>query len=137
MDYKELIKRLRLFRDDWFDEYGQSTSAVALYFDMAADAIEKLLSERDAAEKDQEIYLAALNKWGALMQTVVAIEELSELQKELCKALRGMQHNNHIAEEIADVAIMLEQMTMLYHVRDAVESWRKEKLERLEKRIKG
>lgn len=103
----------------------------------AADAIEKLLAERDTAEKDRKIYRAALDKWGARMQVVVAIEELSELQKALCKVLRGMPDYNNIAEEIADVSIMLEQMTMLFCVQDTVPNWRRSKLERRERRVKG
>ena len=34
---------------------------------------------------------------------MVAIEEMSELTKELCKNGRGQENTNHIAEEIADV----------------------------------
>lgn len=47
-------------------------------------------------------------------QSIVAIEELSELQKELCKMLRGIGNPEHLAEEIADVEIMLCQIKELY-----------------------
>lgn len=56
----------------------------------------------------------ALRAWGAEMQSVVAAEELSELQKELCKSVRGEDNADAIAEEIADVQIMLEQMLLLH-----------------------
>jgi len=62
-----------------------------------------------------EIYQAALDTWGAESQTVVAFEEMSELQKELCKNLRGRDNCNEIAEEITDVQIMLEQMMLLHN----------------------
>lgn len=77
----------------------------------------------------------ALRAWGAEMQSVVAAEELSELQKELCKSVRGEDNADAIAEEIADVQIMLEQMMLLHDCRDDVDEWRRRKLERLEQRL--
>lgn len=77
----------------------------------------------------------ALRAWGAEMQSVVAAEELSELQKELCKSVRGEDDADAIAEEIADVQIMLEQMMLLHDCRDDVDEWRRRKLERLEQRL--
>lgn len=49
-------------------------------------------------------------------QVVVAIEELSELQKELCKALRGKVDIDHITEELADVWIMFQQMKLYFRI---------------------
>ena len=60
--------------------------------------------------KPHKIYCEALNKWGAEAQTLMVFEEMSELQKELCKHARGKDNREAIAEEIADVQIMLEQM---------------------------
>ena len=59
-----------------------------------------------------ELYQQALEKWGAEPQITTAIEEMSELTKELCHYLRGNRKNNaeSISEEIADVEIMLEQL---------------------------
>ena len=51
--------------------------------------------------KEKEVLEAALSAYGSEIQRVVAIEELSELQKELCKSLRGQTDTQHIAEEIA------------------------------------
>ena len=39
--------------------------------------------------KPRGIYREALNKWGAEAQTLMVFEEMSELQKELCKHARG------------------------------------------------
>ena len=39
-------------------------------------------------EREAKILEGAIEKWGVTAQVVVAIEELSELQKELCKFLR-------------------------------------------------
>lgn len=83
----------------------------------------------------EEIYRRALEVWGADLQTVVAIEEMAELQKELCKNRRGKENRAAIAEEIADVKIMLDQMAMLYDCANAVDEFCACKLERLEARI--
>lgn len=67
---------------------------------------------------------------------IVAIEELSELQKEICKYLRGKGDMQHIAEEVADVEIMIEQLTMAFNIRADVIRWRRKKFERLSGRMK-
>ena len=43
----------------------------------------------EIVEKENEVYREALKKWGDVLQTVVALEEMAELQKELSKNLRG------------------------------------------------
>ena len=58
-----------------------------------------------------------IDKYGD-KQVVVAIEELSELQKELCKALRDKTNKENIIEEMADVIIMINQMQMYYKISD-------------------
>ena len=63
---------------------------------------------------EKKILGTALSFYGCEIQQVIAIEELSELQKELCKSLRSGADRPHISEEIADVQIMLEQMMLLY-----------------------
>ena len=85
---------------------------------------------------EQQILEDAIAHYGTRHQVIVAIEELSELQKELCKFLRDNKTDN-IAEEIADVEIMLEQMVMLFSSRETVDRWKQNKLERLDKRMKG
>ena len=51
----------------------------------------------------------AVNVYGKTSQCTVCMEEMAELTKELSKNLRGQDNAAHIAEEIADVEIMLEQ----------------------------
>ncbi len=85
--------------------------------------------------KEKEVLEAALSAYGSEIQRVVAIEELSELQKELCKSLRGQTDTQHIAEEIADVQIMLEQMMILYELHYDVVAWRWKKVDRLRNRL--
>lgn len=85
--------------------------------------------------KEKEVLEAALSAYGSEIQRAVAIEELSELQKELCKSLRGQTDRQHIAEEIADVQIMLEQMMILYELHYDVVAWRWKKVDRLRNRL--
>lgn len=83
----------------------------------------------------KEIICEAVEHYGRENQVVVAIEELSELQKELCKMLRGKQDTEHIAEEIADVQIMLAQMQEMLGIKNMVKRYRYFKLLRLESRM--
>lgn len=85
----------------------------------------------------KEILTAALNRWGPELQTAVAIEEMAELTKELCKHARGAHNTDAIAEEIADVYVMLNQMEILHNVEARVIWWHNTKLARLEERIKA
>ena len=108
----------------------------------AAEALENLDAQLDACvaedinkTRENEILLSALTKWGAGMQTVMVFEEMAELQKELCKSLRGKDNRGCIAEEIADVRIMLDQMVILHDCAEDVDTWRNVKLGRLEKRL--
>ena len=91
----------------------------------------------ETKEKSQPIYEAALNKWGKENQTRMMFEEMAELQKELCKEARGEDNTDAIAEEIADVKIMLEQMTILHNCKDMVEMQMERKLQRLKERLEG
>lgn len=85
--------------------------------------------------KPRGIYREALNKWGAEAQTLMVFEEMSELQKELCKHARGKNNREAIAEEIADVQIMLEQMMILHDCEDLVEVQKFKKTHRLNVRL--
>lgn len=87
--------------------------------------------------KNREILENALTTFGAEAQILMVMEEMAELQKELCKNLRGKANVANIAEEIADVQIMLDQMTLLYDCEHAVQANREYKLMRLESRIEA
>lgn len=81
------------------------------------------------------IYWAAFDKWGLLLQLVVALEELSECQKEICKLMRGNENMGHLAEEIADTRICLEQLCLFYGLGDEVARQKEAKLQRLKERV--
>lgn len=78
----------------------------------------------------------AIYEYGKDAQKLMLFEEMAELQKEVCKELRGNKNMLQIIEEMADVYIMLEQMKLIYGI-DSIDlqKWIDEKLERLEKRL--
>lgn len=84
---------------------------------------------------DNAICQAALETFGKELQMTMAIEEMSEPTKELCKNSRGQENTPHIAEEIADVEIMLQQLVILFDCKETVDKYRQYKLERLAGRI--
>lgn len=84
---------------------------------------------------ERDVFETALKTWGADTQTVMVFEEMSELQKELCKHAGGKNNIEEIAEEIADVQIMLAQMMILHGCEDAVKEYRRSKVERLKIRL--
>lgn len=77
----------------------------------------------------------AITHYGPEMQKTVAIEEMSELIKEICKDRRGENNFINLAEEIADVEIMLEQLKMIYSIDKLVEVQKQKKLNRLQERL--
>ena len=82
-----------------------------------------------------EIYRAALDTFGAEAQTKMLFEEIGELMTAICQYSRGRDKVDHVAEEIADVRIMLDQMAVLFDCEAEVERQRRYKLRRLEQRI--
>lgn len=82
-----------------------------------------------------KIIHTALHGFGADKQRIKCIEELSELQKELCKDAIGSGGVFHIAEEIADVEIMLAQMKVYYNCASTVELFKDRKLEQLARKL--
>lgn len=61
------------------------------------------------------------------------IEEMAELTKALMNERRGRENN--IAEELADVKIMLLQMVLIFDNAVEVEKIAEEKVERLDQRL--
>ncbi|CAM2952075.1 hypothetical protein HAHI6034_05625 [Hathewaya histolytica] len=88
-------------------------------------------------DKNKEIYTKAIERYGLNAQIDMVFEEMSELQKELCKFKRGKKTVDNIAEEIADVTIMLEQMQLAFDIKDKVQFQKDLKVKRLENRLKG
>lgn len=68
--------------------------------------------------KAERVFQKAIDTYGPELQQVVAIEELSELQKEISKMIRGKGSLIHLVEEIADVKIMIKQLMMIHEISD-------------------
>lgn len=86
-------------------------------------------------EERAKVYTDALQTFGPNMQLIVALEEMSELQKEICKALRGDLNPLHLAEEVADATIMLEQVRQMFDINEPVCEMMDHKIERLAHRV--
>lgn len=82
-----------------------------------------------------EVCQRAIETWGRQAQLIICMEEMAELTKELSKNLRGRDNGLAIAEEVADVEIMLEQIKLMFDIHKDVERVKNEKLLRLEQRI--
>ena len=71
---------------------------------------------------------------GADRQIRKLFEEMSELQEAICKHMDDRDTDDHVAEEIADVFIMLQQMIILHDCEDEFDKWYQFKIDRMDKR---
>jgi NTP pyrophosphatase (non-canonical NTP hydrolase) len=84
----------------------------------------------------KKILLQALDHYGAKNQAAQLMGEMGELAAELTRHFfQGRDRRQEIAEEVADVQIMLEQMILHLDIEEEVARWRSSKLERLESRM--
>jgi uncharacterized protein YehS (DUF1456 family) len=78
----------------------------------------------------------AIEVYGKDMQLNVAIEEFSELIKEICKHKRGEDNLDNIIEEMTDCYIMLEQLKIIFEIKTCqINPVINQKMVRLEKRL--
>lgn len=83
-----------------------------------------------------EVLIKAIDTYGKNAQLDMVIEEMSELTKEICKFKRGKLNKEHLAEEMADVYIMLEQLHYIAGVKvEVILQYRQIKIERLKNRL--
>ena len=84
-----------------------------------------------------ELLQRSAAKWDAEWHAMCAIEEMSELTKQLIKLYRGKSnHYDDMVEEVADVLIKIEQLIVSYKIpREQLDAIIGKKLERLKKRI--
>ena len=81
-----------------------------------------------------DILCEAISTYGEDAQTMMLFEEMSELQNAICKHKRGRDDRQHICEEIADVMVMLDQMSIIFGT-DSVKRFYDLKLKRLKHRL--
>lgn len=87
-------------------------------------------------EERKKVYTDALIAYGDRAQMIVAVEELAECQQAVCKILRGGEDFNHLAEEVADATIMLEQLRQMFGINDRVCAYMDAKVRRLDQRLR-
>ena len=94
------------------------------------------------AKHEADIMANAIETYGVDSQQLKTVEECSELIKAIIKLRFANTEaereiiRDAIAEETADVEIMLHQMQMIFRNFDKVREYREKKLERLERRLK-
>ena len=89
-----------------------------------------------APMSEKQILRGVQEEFGLAYEMVVAIEELSELTKELTKEMRGRGDEEAIAEEMADVEIVIAHLKMIYNNAAKVAGWRNRKLRELEQMLR-
>ncbi|CAB1061189.1 hypothetical protein D1BOALGB6SA_5962 [Olavius sp. associated proteobacterium Delta 1] len=89
------------------------------------------------------LYKKAVRKWGLITQLGMLMEEAAELIKATHKVIRSWNKDyskwNDLAEEIADVEIMIEQIksvTDWNNLENKVEAFKEKKLLRLKDLVK-
>ena len=83
---------------------------------------------------DRDIYRETIEKWGVDSQLWMAVEETAELQQSIAHYLRGRCDEDAVAEEIADVMLMAEEMAYVFG-RERVIFWLEKKKEVVTKRL--
>lgn len=84
----------------------------------------------------RSIMAEIISYYGHESQKMMLLEEMSELQKEICKDMRYNPDLEAITEEVADVLIMLEQIQMMYRISETkLHAITNEKLHRQLRRI--
>lgn len=89
---------------------------------------------------DKELVKKIIDKNGTVTQSMIAMEECSELIQAISKCLRSKEMiptetREHLIEEMADVMICLEQLMLMYSITDEeLISWIERKELRLKKR---
>ena len=88
-----------------------------------------------------QIFMNAIKTFGTDAQLLMAIEEMSESTKAICKEKRARDSlddeyfnaRQNLLEEIADVEIMLEQLLIIFGA--DISSIKERKIERLKQRL--
>lgn len=87
--------------------------------------------------EQQKVCTDVLTFYGYDMERMVAIEEMSELTKELSKQKRGEGNRDYLIEEIADVYLCLEKIEQMNNItQEELSEWISRKTEVIKTRIK-
>lgn len=94
------------------------------------------MTEQEKAILKRDIYFIA-DHYGTLGQLNKTLEECTELKDAIAGYLQNSDSRAHIAEEIADVRVMLTQIEYLLHSEYEVEGMMRYKVDRQLKRIEA
>lgn len=123
--------------EDWRTAYGRVKMELNEYKETIVPALTGRIRElEDGYSSREKTYMNAYVRYGEINQCVVAMEELSECQKEIAKFVRGIGNAGALAEEVADAMICLEQIMMIYGIRDMVDIQIQRKVLRLDERLR-
>lgn len=86
-------------------------------------------------EERRKIYERAIEHFGVEAQKRILIEEIGELLDALMKYERGRDTLAHVAEEIGDVTVALEEARLFLGINEVVKDEMRAKCERLVERI--
>lgn len=103
------------------------------------------------AKETRALYERAIEHYGPRHQVYKAIEECGELVQALCKyeefapnapatvnaVIAADALVDHVSEEMADLLMTWEQLTMLFQNEAAVLQWKDRKLDRLKERLEA
>ncbi len=82
----------------------------------------------------RDIYKETIEKWGVMSQIGMANEEMGELITSLNQYFRNRVDEEAVAEEIADVILMMQEMAYIFG-RDKVIKWYNIKKQRVVDRL--
>ncbi len=124
---------------DIVEVYGFSTNCErTLIVDTVCRPL--LWKRKEEPKSETEILKEAIRKYGDGQQMAMAMEECAELIQAInkhCRYTTG-ETQERLAEEIADVQIMIEQLKMICNITDEhIQSYRNNKIKRLEERLQG
>ena len=87
---------------------------------------------------NERIVQETIKHYGKEIQSIVAMEECSELIQAVSKELRGKSDKDHLAEEMADVYICLELLKQMYGITNSdIQGWIDSKQIRAVKRMES
>lgn len=122
-------------RLEFYGSESRKVSADEYWDDLAVIAGKRLIVGPGEECRRGGILADAVQTWGREAQTLMMIEEMSELTKAICKFYRAVNDGEalwNVLEEMADVQIMLDQMKIMFGKTGYQERL---KLDRLERRL--
>lgn len=114
--YGTTVDRIDVTPDGWRQHLYEELLDAVIY-----------LRRTTATEKWVDV---AVDTFGSHKQMTKAIEEMAELQKELAKNILGVDNEDAIREEIADVLVTMQQMVYLFDI-NGFEQIKQQKINRL------